>query len=76
VNAAKASVSGACFVCNIQTYAYMYFADVNSVFEDVSPVNRGNTIPSRVDIPPPAPGYRRTPDLLRLVSFLNEFPQK
>jgi len=53
-----------------------YTIDVNSVFEDVSPLNRGNTIPSRVDIPPAAPGYRRTPDLLRLIGFLNEFPQK
>jgi hypothetical protein len=58
------------------TPTYRYTTDVNSVFQDVSPLNRGNTIPTRVDIPPAAPGYRRTPDLLRLIGFLNEFTQK
>lgn len=51
--------------------------ELSSVFDDVEPVS--TSIPrrtSRPDLPPPDSGYSRSPDLLRLISYLNENPTK
>ncbi|KAF7331009.1 hypothetical protein MVEN_02441200 [Mycena venus] len=48
---------------------------LDSAFDDV-PATGPTGTPSRPDIPPPAPGYRRSADLLRQIRLLNENPTK
>jgi hypothetical protein len=52
-------------------YLIIWHSDVGSLQDDVSPIALGRIVPLRPDIPPLAPSYRRTPYLLRLISFLN-----
>jgi hypothetical protein len=52
----------------------IWHSDFGSLQDDVSPITLGQTISLRLDIPPVAPGYRRTPYLLRLMSCLNRLP--
>ncbi|KAJ7476989.1 hypothetical protein B0H11DRAFT_1306568 [Mycena galericulata] len=47
--------------------------DVDSAFDDIPDAFEGS---SRPDIPPVAPGYRRSADLLRQIKLLNEQPKK
>jgi len=50
----------------------IWHSDFGTLQDDVSPITFGQTISLRPDIPPVAPGYRRTPYLLRLISCLNK----
>ena len=54
--------------------SHYWHSDFGSLQDDVSPIKLGRTISLRLDIPPVAPGYRRTPYLLRLMSCLNRHP--
>lgn len=58
------------------SYLEQAYIGINSASEDVHPIDRGYTIISRIDIPPVVPGYRRSPDLLRLIRILNDLPLK
>lgn len=50
--------------------------DSTSVFEDVAPVVGTTNVASRPDLTPVAPGYRRSSNLVRLISYLNDVPSK
>ncbi|KAJ7174409.1 hypothetical protein C8R46DRAFT_1347583 [Mycena filopes] len=49
---------------------------LDSAFDDIAalPAAPGST--TRPDVPPPTPGYRRSADLLRQITFLHENPTK
>ncbi|KAJ6607916.1 hypothetical protein B0H10DRAFT_1816854 [Mycena sp. CBHHK59/15] len=49
---------------------------LSAVFDDVFPVVADGAVVSRPDIPPVAPGHRRTADLLRQIGLLNDNPKK
>ena len=52
----------------------IWHSDFGSLQDDVSPITIGGSTSLRLDIPPVAPGYRRTPYLLRLISCLTRRP--